>query len=49
LAFIEDAHRRGVFRQSGAVYQFRHRDLQRRLAATHLALTPRVRVVGAVE
>ncbi|MGW6929697.1 BTAD domain-containing putative transcriptional regulator [Lentzea sp. NPDC054927] len=31
LAFLEDAHRRGVVRQVGAVYQFRHVRLQERL------------------
>ncbi|WP_406263084.1 NACHT domain-containing protein [Streptomyces sp. NBC_00191] len=33
MAFLQDAHeRRGVLRQVGAVYQFRHIDLQRHLA-----------------
>lgn len=32
LTFLEDAHRRGVLRQVGAVYQFRHIELQHRLA-----------------
>ncbi|NJP80764.1 hypothetical protein HCK01_26285 [Streptomyces sp. AA8] len=33
LAFLDDAHRnRGVLRQVGSVYQFRHVDLQRHLA-----------------
>ncbi|MFE7776978.1 hypothetical protein ACFU5O_24410 [Streptomyces sp. NPDC057445] len=33
MAFLADAHkRRGVLRQVGAVYQFRHIDLQNRLA-----------------
>jgi hypothetical protein len=32
MNFLEDAHRRGVLRQVGAVYQFRHIDLQHRLA-----------------
>jgi hypothetical protein len=32
MAFLADAHRRGVLRQAGAVYQFRHAELQRRLA-----------------
>jgi hypothetical protein len=42
MGFLADAHRRGVLRQAGAVYQFRHGELQRRLAtdqdrtATHL-------------
>ena len=30
--FLADAHRRGVLRQVGAVYQFRHIELQHRLA-----------------
>ncbi len=30
--FLADAHRRGVLRQSGTAYQFRHRELQRHLA-----------------
>ncbi|MFC4032302.1 BTAD domain-containing putative transcriptional regulator [Streptomyces polygonati] len=33
MLFLEDAHRRGVLRRTGAVYQFRHARLQRRLAA----------------
>jgi hypothetical protein len=32
VEFMIDAHRRGVLRQVGPYYQFRHRDLQRRLA-----------------
>jgi NACHT domain len=32
MSFLDDAHRRGVLRQAGAVYQFRHIELQRRLA-----------------
>jgi hypothetical protein len=32
MQFLEDAHRRGVLRQAGAVYQFRHARLQERLA-----------------
>ena len=32
MGFLEDAHGRGVFRQSGAVYQFRYIELQQRLA-----------------
>jgi hypothetical protein len=31
-AFLADAHRRGVLRQAGAAYQFRHAELQRLLA-----------------
>jgi hypothetical protein len=33
VRFLRDAHRRGVLRQVGAVWQFRHIDLQRRLAS----------------
>jgi hypothetical protein len=32
MDFLADAHRRGVLRQAGAVYQFRHLQLQHRLA-----------------
>ena len=36
MSFLADAHeRRGVLRQAGAVYQFRHIDLQRHLAEGH--------------
>ncbi|RSM55184.1 XRE family transcriptional regulator [Amycolatopsis sp. WAC 01376] len=34
-AFLDDAHRRGVLRQSGAVYQFRHIRLQQHLAKAY--------------
>lgn len=33
MAFLEDAHKRGVLRQAGADYQFRHIELQHRLAS----------------
>jgi NACHT domain len=33
MGFLADAHDRGVLRQAGAVYQFRHLELQRRLAS----------------
>lgn len=33
IAFLEDAHQRGVLTQTGAVYQFRHIELQHRLAS----------------
>ncbi|MGH3864672.1 MAG: NACHT domain-containing protein [Pseudonocardiaceae bacterium] len=33
MTFLDDAHARGVLRQVGAVYQFRHVELQRRLAS----------------
>jgi NACHT domain len=32
MSFLADAHQRGILRQAGAVYQFRHLELQRRLA-----------------
>ncbi|MET9560806.1 NACHT domain-containing protein [Streptomyces tauricus] len=32
MRFLEDAHRRGVLRQAGALYEFRHARLQERLA-----------------
>jgi hypothetical protein len=31
MSFLEEAHRRGVLRQAGGVYQFRHALLQERL------------------
>ena len=31
MGFLVDAHRRGILRQAGAVYQFRHIELQHRL------------------
>jgi hypothetical protein len=33
MSFLTDAHTRGVLRQAGAVYQFRHIELQHRLAS----------------
>ncbi|MEV8456980.1 helix-turn-helix domain-containing protein [Streptomyces sp. NPDC052095] len=35
MAFLDDAYRRGVLRQSGAVYQFRHIRLQHHLARSY--------------
>jgi hypothetical protein len=35
MAFLDDAHRRGVLRQSGGVYQFRHARLKQYLATPH--------------
>ncbi len=32
MSFLRDAHKRGILRQVGGVYQFRHAELQRRLA-----------------
>ncbi|BBC31686.1 hypothetical protein SGFS_029800 [Streptomyces graminofaciens] len=53
--FLEDAHRRGVLRQSGGVYQFRHLELRDRLAGEEneeerrdFAPRPAVRVAGSV-
>ena len=46
MDFLADAHTRGVLRQAGAVYQFRHIELQHRLAnrdARRRILTPRLR------
>ncbi|GAA2499348.1 NACHT domain-containing protein [Streptomyces thermolineatus] len=37
VAFLDDAYRRGVLRQAGAVYQFRHARLQHHLAKAHRA------------
>ncbi|MFD8073918.1 NACHT domain-containing protein [Streptomyces sp. NPDC059718] len=34
MTFLDEAHRRGVLRQAGAVYQFRHARLQEQLAAS---------------
>ena len=39
MSFLADAHKRGVLRQAGTVYQFRHIDLQHRLAKDLLPLT----------
>jgi len=49
LTFLEDAHRRGVLRQVGAVYQFRHLRLQEHLAQGPGTRRPQARktVVGA--
>ncbi len=41
VAFLEDAYQRGVLRQAGAVYQFRHARLQDHLARTQRALGER--------
>lgn len=35
MHFLDDAHRRGVLRQAGGVYQFRHARVQERLAEAH--------------
>ena len=36
MGFLADAHQRGVLRQAGTVYQFRHIDLQHRLATRNV-------------
>ncbi|MDI9889005.1 helix-turn-helix domain-containing protein [Streptomyces sp. HNM0645] len=41
VAFVEDAHRRGVLRRTGAVYQFRHVRLQQHLADSFHPLSRR--------
>ncbi|MCC3774883.1 NACHT domain-containing protein [Streptomyces sp. UNOB3_S3] len=46
VAFLEDAYRRGVLRQAGAVYQFRHARLQDHLARTYRARVARRRSGG---
>ncbi|MCX4746074.1 helix-turn-helix domain-containing protein [Kitasatospora sp. NBC_01287] len=40
MTFLDDAHRRGVLRQAGAVYQFRHQRLQHHLARPHRETPP---------
>nr|WP_202486960.1 helix-turn-helix domain-containing protein [Streptomyces sp. SID8354] len=40
VAFLEDAYQRGVLRQAGAVYQFRHARLQHHLAAAYRPQRP---------
>jgi hypothetical protein len=35
VSFLDDAYQRGVLRQAGAVYQFRHARLQHHLAQAH--------------
>jgi hypothetical protein len=40
MRFLDDAYRRGVLRQAGAIYQFRHARLQEHLAALHNAAEP---------
>jgi hypothetical protein len=38
MRFLDDAHQRGILRQSGTMYQFRHRALQEWLAAPEPSL-----------
>jgi len=45
MAFLEDADHRGALRQVGAVYQFRHMQLQRSLAS-HASLTDDIEPVS---
>ena len=42
LAFLADAHRRGVLRQAGATYQFRHIRLQEQLAGGYSPWPPQL-------
>lgn len=47
VVFLEDAHLRGILRQSGAVYQFRHARLQDRLSMSRSSVrTQRTGVVN---
>ncbi|GGY20619.1 NACHT domain-containing protein [Streptomyces djakartensis] len=48
MAFLDDAHRRGVLRQSGGVYRFRHVELRNRLAAHATAESVRAQPVTPV-
>ncbi|MFJ9850152.1 helix-turn-helix domain-containing protein [Streptomyces sp. NPDC101150] len=41
VTFLEDAYQRGVLRQAGAVYQFRHARLQQHLAGAYRATRSR--------
>jgi hypothetical protein len=38
MTFLSDAHNRGIFRQAGAIYQFRHISLQQRLSTKYTDL-----------
>jgi hypothetical protein len=46
MAFLDDAHRRGILRQNGAVYEFRHVLLQRHLAKRPARSAPADRPSG---
>lgn len=35
MSFLDDTHKHGILRQDGATYQFRHIELQHRLANRH--------------
>ncbi|MFI6009740.1 NACHT domain-containing protein [Streptomyces sp. NPDC051243] len=48
MAFLDDAHRRGVLRQSGGVYRFRHVELRDRLAAYATGTQPPTVTPGAL-
>jgi hypothetical protein len=47
MSFLTDAHQRGVLRQAGAVYQFRHIELQHRLATRPAKSTSGLRAPGS--
>lgn len=50
MAFLADAHQRGVLRRTGPVYQFRHIRLQEHLAGCHPRWRPYLRpVLDALE
>ncbi|MGK5637142.1 NACHT domain-containing protein [Streptomyces sp. URMC 126] len=48
-AFLSEAHRLGILRQVGSVYQFRHASLQQRLAASAHVPRPCVRRGGSAD
>lgn len=45
MAFLDDAHKRGILRQSGSVYQFRHLELQQRFASRPCPMVRRRRTL----
>jgi hypothetical protein len=47
MAFLEDAHSRGVLRQAGAVYQFQHIELQYRLCASRRGMPSHLEALAA--
>jgi hypothetical protein len=46
MSFLEDAHERGILRRAGPVYQFRHIELQHRLAARYVSPARKSRGLG---
>jgi hypothetical protein len=49
MSFLEEAYRLTVLRQSGASYQFRHTELQERLAARYTPIQGTPAAAGAEE